>query len=257
MGDLFESYEEEFHEIRQSIEVKIRNIPTLQGVDRRAETQRAEGEIKELDQVVRQMNLSGRSNTKLNAKIKEYENEIIRLRSNVRKADMQIGQTNDRGELFSGFRADDIMAPSMGQRDRLIANNDRLEKSSYELQNAVSTATETVGVGIQILTDLDEQTEKMRGMRTTLSDIEGSLNKAKKLMKIIGRRAVANKLILIVIALVLVAAICIVVYIRFFWYSKSDDNNTGSTTTTTIDGTSGYMTTLGLRLSTGSGGTTL
>ena len=53
---------------------------------------------------LKQMNLSGRNNTRLMNKIREYEQELVRLRAALRKADMSVGQSSDRGDLFSGIR---------------------------------------------------------------------------------------------------------------------------------------------------------
>jgi len=250
MSDLFESYEEEFSELKLQIEQRTRNIPTLDGANRRSEVQLAESELKDLDQMLRTMNLSARSNPKVIYKVKNYEQEVVKLRSALRKANMEVGVSSDRKELFSGIRTDEVMASSMGQRERLINANDRLEKSSFELEETQRVALDTMDVGVQILTDLDEHTQKMRKMKDDLSEIDDSLGKAKRIMKSMARRAIANKMILVIIALVLVAAIGIVIYVKWFTGSSTSTTNDGSTTGY-VTGTSGTGTTGMLTSSTG------
>jgi len=229
MPDLFDSYEEEFNELRAQVEQRSRTIPTLEGASKRTELQRAETELREMDQIIRKMNLSGRSNAKMVPKIKEYEQEMSRLRNAIRKADMQVSQATDRGELFSGVKLDDVMSGSMSQRERLISANDRLDKGSADIEYANRLAEETVRDGVVILENLDTQSEQMRRMRLELEDIDTTLGKARKVMTSIARRAWANKIILAVIALLMVAGIGLIIYFRFV---RDDSASTGAATTT-------------------------
>jgi len=241
MSELFDNYEEEFNELRVNIEQKIRNIPTLDGTQRRGEVQKAESDIRDLGQNIRTMNLSARNNPALLAKIKEYENEVSRLKTSLRKADMQVSVSGDREELFSGIKTEDVMAASYSQRDRLLQTNEKLDKSTIELVTAVSDAEGLVGTGGIILDNLDRQTDQMRGMRDKLEGINESLDKAKRLMKGIARRAYANKLILFVIILVLLFAVGLVVW--FKWFRKTDSTPVTNPPGTSTGGTTGMYTT--------------
>jgi len=187
------------------------------------------------------MNLSARNNPTLLAKIKEYENEVSRLKTSLRKADMQVSVSGDREELFSGIKTEDVMAASYSQRDRLLQTNEKLDKSTIELVTAVSDAEGLVGTGGIILDNLDRQTDQMRGMRDKLEGINESLDKAKRLMKGIARRAYANKLILLVIILVLLFSVGLVVW--FKWFRNTNSNPVTPTGTTTGGGTTGMYTT--------------
>jgi len=249
MADLFESYEEEFNDLRVQIEQRTKLLPTYDANRRRDETNLAEADLKSLDATLRQMNLSGRNNTRLMTKIKDYEQELVRLRATLRRADMSVGQSSDRNDLFSGIRTDEVMAASMGQRERLITANERLERMNYDIDNTHQVALETIDVGVGILNDLDEQTEKMRNMKGNLGDIDESLDKAKRIMKSMARRAMQNKLIFAVIALVLVAAIALIIYVKWFAGSSTSQPITVSTTGIPGNATSGYLTTADLTTS--------
>eukprot|EP01114_Cavostelium_apophysatum_P006537 TRINITY_DN1789_c0_g1_i1.p1 TRINITY_DN1789_c0_g1~~TRINITY_DN1789_c0_g1_i1.p1 ORF type:complete len:253 (+),score=59.11 TRINITY_DN1789_c0_g1_i1:169-927(+) len=250
MADLFADYEEEFVDVKRQLEQHIRNMSGFEGADRRAELQDAEGDIKRLEDTLRQMNLIGRSNPRLAAKVKEYDQEVARLKAAVRKTGVQMVQSNDRADLLAGLRvnADKVMAASMDQRERLLSQNDRLEKLDDELDSTISIALDTVKVGEDTLNRMDQQTDQIRGFKGTLRDIEAQLGKANKIMKVMARRAWANKVILIVIALVLLAAIGIIIYVKYFSGGShsgpaSTTGTTGNSTTTT--GTTGPTSTGG------------
>jgi len=246
MSDLFDSYEEEFNELRLQVEQRIRNIPTYEGSQKRSEVQKAESELKELDQIIRKMNLSGRSNARLVPKIKEYEQEISRLRSGIRRADMSVSQ-HDRGELFSGVKLDDVMSGSMSQRERLISANERLDKTSSDIDYGIQIVEEAVHDGAVTLEEMDRQTNQLNKMRGDLRDIDSTIGKARKIMRTMARRAWANKIILAVIALVMIAGICLIIYVKWI---KSDTLPVVATTTTSYSTsatlTSGYSTTNGI-----------
>jgi len=246
MSNLFDNYEEDFNTTKLEIEQNALNIPTLEGEEKRAAVHKAEADLKSLESTLRSMSFSARGSPKHTGKVKEYEIELARLRSVVRKSSMEVSRSNDRSDLFSGYRTDDLLSGSKSQRERLIANRERAEKSSIELKEAEKEIHETIGVGIEVLENLDIQGQQLRRQKEEVGEIGELLGKANRLMKSIARRAWRNKLILIVIALVLVAAICLIIYIR--WFYKSSDttntNNTGNSTTSVI--TSGYSLTSGM-----------
>jgi len=237
MSDLFENYEEEFKEISVILEQRARDIPTYEGSQKRMEVQKAESELRDLEQIIKKMNLSGRSNPRLVTLIKGYEQDISRLRNSIRKADMSVSQGKDRGELFSGVKLDEVMSGSMHDRERLLNANNKLDKASSDIEYAIQITEDAAKDGIVALEDLDRQADQMRRMREELNDIDTTIGRARRIMKSIGRRAWANKIILGIIALVLVAGIILIIY--FKWVSPSSLNPVASTTT----GATGSVTT--------------
>jgi len=242
MSDLFETYEEEFLEAQLQIESRTKGVPAYDAAERREQIKLVEKDIKSLEQTLQRMNLSGRSDPKLMAKIKDYEQEVVRLRSSLRKAEVQFSQ-NSRAELFAGLKSEDALVGSMSHREKLISNNERLERTNYELDSANMVALESMETGITIITDLEKQGEQMGRMKGTLHDIEGSLSKANRLIKSMARRAIKNKIILIVIALVMVAAICLIIYVKWFWNSSSSPSPSPSPTPDSGSLTTGQLTT--------------
>jgi len=222
--DLFDTYEEDFLETKTTIEGRVKKVPDLDGVQREKEIQQAEVDISEAEQTLRSMALSARNignNGKYLQKIKDYESEVAKLKTGLRKAEMQVAQTTEREQLFAGLRYEDKMASSMDQRERLLANTDRLEKSSSTLKKAMAEAEETVQIGVEALENLDEQKQTMIRIKGNLGKVQEQLGKAGKIMRSMGRRAVTNKLIMAAIMLMLIFVIIMIVYFKWFYHAKT------------------------------------
>jgi len=225
MADLFDTYEEDFVELKTTVENRITSIPSLDGSKRESEIQQAESDIQELEQLVRSMNLSARNvggNNGLLSKIREYESESSKLKTSLRKATMQMKADSERNNLFGGgVRGDHVLAGSMDQRERLLSATEKLERSNADLQQSIATAEDTMNVGIEVMGNLDVQKNSMYGIKEKLGHVNENLTKAKKIMITIGRRAITNKLIMAIIILVLILAVCLIIYIKFFSGSSS------------------------------------
>jgi len=238
MADLFASYEEDFLELKTTLENRITTIPNLDGSNRQSEIQQAESDLQEIEQLIKSMNLRARNslaNQSLMSKIKDYESESSKLKTNLRKATMQIKVQTDRDSLFGGLR-EEHLSSSMDQRQRLLEATEKLERSGNELKHAIATAEDTVGIGIQVMDNLHDNTQKMHGIKDRLGTVNENLGRAKKIMGVIGRRVVTNKLIMGLIILVLILAICLILYIKFF-------SDSSSSTPTDTTATSSYSST--------------
>eukprot|EP00027_Filamoeba_sp_ATCC50430_P011970 CAMPEP_0168568556 /NCGR_PEP_ID=MMETSP0413-20121227/15644_1 /TAXON_ID=136452 /ORGANISM="Filamoeba nolandi, Strain NC-AS-23-1" /LENGTH=212 /DNA_ID=CAMNT_0008600907 /DNA_START=99 /DNA_END=734 /DNA_ORIENTATION=- len=198
---------------------KIRNIPTLAGASRMREIEAAKQDIDDAEQSLRSMNLSARNipnNVQLLKKCREYENEIQNMKSNLRKSEAKVNVETDRDDLFSGYTySDNVINSSSDQRERLISGTDRLNKTSTVLKDAMRTAEETVQVGQDTMTRLDEQTSIMYRMKERLGSINDNILQAKGLLRTMQRRVATNKLILAVIILVLLGAIGLIVWYKW------------------------------------------
>jgi len=227
MGDrgLFDAYEEDFIDQRNSVEAKIKNIATLDGPRRQQEIQAVESDIQDMEQSLKSMTLSARnisSNQSLLAKIKEYESDLSKQKTALRKTTMQISALNDRDNLFKGALKDEHLATSMEQRERLLAATEKLDKSNVMLKDTNRLAQDTVFIGIQTLEHLEEQKSTMENIREKLRGVNENLGKATKLMRTMARRVVTNKLIMALIILVLLGAVVLIVYLKWFAGSGTD-----------------------------------
>jgi len=232
MADLFDNYDEDFQELKNSLENRIKSIPNLDGTRRQSEVQQSESDLQELEQLLKSMNLSARNvglNQGMITKIRDYESEVGKLKTSLRKATMQIRAQSDRESLFmGGGLREEHLASSMDQRERLLSATEKLERSNTELDQSISTAEETVGIGIEVMQNLDTQKGVMLGIREKLGSVNENLGRATKIMKTMARRVVTNRLIMAIIILVLLLAICLIIYVKFFSGSPSDTGATYS-----------------------------
>jgi len=181
------------------------------------------------------MNLSARNvgmNQSLLSKIKGYENDLGKTKISLRKATMQLRANSDRDSLFIGGLRDDHLGYSMDQRERLLSQTERLERTKAEISGAIATANQTVEIGIEVMANLEEQKGTMSGILGKLGHVNENLGRAKKIMRTMGRRVITNKLIMAIIILVLILAVCLIIYIKFF--SGSNTNNQPTDTSTPI-----------------------
>eukprot|EP01119_Soliformovum_irregulare_P009086 TRINITY_DN22219_c0_g1_i1.p1 TRINITY_DN22219_c0_g1~~TRINITY_DN22219_c0_g1_i1.p1 ORF type:complete len:231 (+),score=63.71 TRINITY_DN22219_c0_g1_i1:56-748(+) len=221
MGDLFNQYEQDFHEIRQQVSSRLDTIPTLEGAKKTAEIEQSEADLAELDGLLKTMSLSAK-NTNASAvlmkKVTGYEAEVVRLRTNLRKAIASFQESSNRDALFGGLR-NEHLGSSMDQRERLLATTQKMKKTEDVLQQAIRESEETLGVSTNIMSDLESQREQMYRIKNRLGEVNTSISRSRRLMNSIGRRLMTNKLIMALIILALLAGIVLVIYFKFFWNS--------------------------------------
>ena len=102
------------------------------------------------------------------------------------------------------------------QRSRLMGTTDRLNKSSEVLRGAVATALETEKIGESILSDLADQRATIAHARGTLAGASAGLDKSKRILQGMGRRALKNKVMMYVIIFVLLGMISFICYCASF-----------------------------------------
>jgi len=243
----FDQYEEDYLELKKNIENRIKSLPSLEDPKKRhLEVKQVETDIIEAQEAIRSMDLSARniSGNSANAKtkVKNYENELTVIKSNLRRAEASASASSDRDELFGGYKESN-MASSMESRQRLIDNTQKLDKSSRYLENALITAHETIEVGINSMELLDRQKNTLKNSIHKTEDIDHELGTARKLVRSISRGIIGNKIVVAVIAIVLLAGIGFIVY--WVWIkpmtSDSGASSTGMTNSTTT--TTGMLTT--------------
>jgi len=155
------------------------------------------------------------------AKVREYKATVSRLRADYKAASSNsAAQDAARAELLAGA-SDAQRAEAETQRARLLATTERLQRGSDTLRGACKVAIETEAVGASIMSDLESQRHTLESARGRLAAANSGLARSKKLLKGMGRRALANKLLMMVIIGVLVLLICVVIYLSLFYKGRS------------------------------------
>lgn len=151
-------------------------------------------------------------------KLREYKKQIetglkqpLQKLMDVRDRDLLFGEVGNCDSVEdgqTGYMDED-------QRQQLLANHSILQKSGDRLRDATRIATETEGIGSQIMNDLRSQRETLENARQTLFQADSYVDKSMKTLKTMSRRLVANKFISYAIIGVLVLLILLVLFSKF------------------------------------------
>jgi vesicle transport through interaction with t-SNAREs protein 1 len=96
-----------------------------------------------------------------------------------------------------------------------------MEKSTDKLREAYRTAMETETVGAQVMQDLHEQRQTLERSRGRLSKAGAGLARTSRVLKSMGRRALANKLLLWFMIAFLLLMIMMLIYLELFGNSTA------------------------------------
>ena len=96
-----------------------------------------------------------------------------------------------------------------------------MEKSTDKLREAYRTAMDTETVGAQVMQDLHEQRQTLERSRGRLSKAGAGLARTSRVLKTMGRRALANKLLLWFMVAFLLLMIMMLLYLELFGNSNA------------------------------------
>ncbi|ORX80280.1 V-snare-domain-containing protein [Basidiobolus meristosporus CBS 931.73] len=197
VSELFDSYEQEYLVLRNSLGVKIdTQLPTLRGEERKALGRASERELEEIDEIVKQMeielhNLPQTLRSRLHGKMRTYKAEITQLKKQFVCRSGVVSDSGERDELLGDHTVLALDSASMDQRSRLLSGTDRLQDSSRRLQDSHRLALETESLGVGILSDLRSQREQIQHTRDTLFEADSSIDRATRTLKSMTRRYAA------------------------------------------------------------------
>lgn len=107
------------------------------------------------------------------------------------------------------------------QRSRLLAATERMQKGTDKIRAARQTALETESIGANIMADLEAQRQTMELSRATLGFASSGLDRSRKILAGMGRRAKMNKVLMCVIILALLVMIALILWLNFFYSPSS------------------------------------
>uniref|UniRef100_A0A183GLQ2 t-SNARE coiled-coil homology domain-containing protein n=1 Tax=Heligmosomoides polygyrus TaxID=6339 RepID=A0A183GLQ2_HELPZ len=124
--------------------------------------------------------------TKYELRVKSYRNDKRLLDGELEKAIKRLRDTADRDELLAYDEAVEMDQ----QEEQLIANTERLERSSRKLQNAYRMAVETEQIGSEVLGNLSAQRETIGRARERMREADVELGRSNRLLNTMIRRFV-------------------------------------------------------------------
>ncbi|KAI0271263.1 t-SNARE [Gloeopeniophorella convolvens] len=213
---LFDSYEQDFQQILQSIRDKLEGDAADQrGEQKKAALRRVEMELDEADEMISQMEIEIQGipqslRPQYSSRIKSSKADLARFKKLARDSHAQAS----RAELFSGRTAtsDDPYGTSNGDRARLLAGTALLEDGTRRLQESQRIALETEDQGADILRSLVGQREQIENARNTLQTADSSIDRASGTLKKMIRRMYQQRVVTAVIIIVLVLLIAIILW---------------------------------------------
>eukprot|EP00878_Enallax_costatus_P001793 GHUV01001951.1.p1 GENE.GHUV01001951.1~~GHUV01001951.1.p1 ORF type:complete len:224 (+),score=71.95 GHUV01001951.1:146-817(+) len=215
---LFHQYETDYCNKSTDISRKISSIAAVTGELRRKKVSEIEADVREADSVIKRMDMEARSlsadkSRTLVNKVKEYKADLQSLREQLKQAAAGGGDSDAlaRAELGLG---DNYYSTSAGQRERMLAATERMQKTSDRLQVGKQQLAETEELGVNILQDLARQRETIVNARDTLHGADDNISKARKILGTMSKRIMTNKIITFGIAAFLLAAIFLIIYVK-------------------------------------------
>ncbi|KAH7978128.1 hypothetical protein HPB49_004508 [Dermacentor silvarum] len=167
MATLMETFEQQYAALTADITSKSSRIPNLPPDEKAAMVTEVERHLEEANELLEQMELEVRTlsvaaRPKYQNRVKSYQAELSRLRKEFQRARIAFcDELKSREELLSNddnYGGDD-------QKQRLLDNTERMERSTKLLKGGYKLALETEKVGAAILTDLSAQRETITRAR--------------------------------------------------------------------------------------------
>jgi len=213
---MFNRYEEDYSSLVASLGDKLGSLTKETGEARKVAVAQFERELAEAQDLIKSMELEARGcapaeKSKLQARVKSYKSDVAALKARLRDASTAVS----RDDLGLSGTSD---GESDSQRSRLLAGTQRVESKmkagTDKLKDAQRSIAETETVGASILGDLRQQRETIVRSSANLRGVSGQLERSGRKLREMGRRALANKLIMYVMIGLLAAGCFFLLYVQ-------------------------------------------
>ncbi|KAI0693406.1 vesicle transport v-SNARE protein N-terminus-domain-containing protein [Cytidiella melzeri] len=217
---LFDSYEQDFKQIVNSIREKLEGGgENERGEQRKAVLRRVEMELDEADEMVSQMEIEIQGipqsiRHSYQNRIKSAKSDLTRYKKLSKDTLASLNRSDLLGSRGTPTTSDEPYGSS--DRTRLLAGTALLEDGSRRLQDSQRIALETEEQGADILRSLRGQREQIQNARDTLTRADTSIDRASGTLKKMIRRMYQQRVVTGGIILVLILLILLILWIKFF-----------------------------------------
>ncbi|VDK88004.1 unnamed protein product [Litomosoides sigmodontis] len=163
--------------------------------------------LEQMELTVRGLKPSSAERLKYELRVRSYQNDKKQLDAELDKAVQRLKDNADRDELMA---YDNQIC--VDQQDQLIENTERLERTSRRLQDTYRMVIETDQIGTEVLNDLTSQRETITRARERMRQADRDLNRSQKMLSLMIRRVVQNRLLLLIVAVVLLFTLLFIIY---------------------------------------------
>ncbi|TFY76529.1 hypothetical protein EWM64_g7485 [Hericium alpestre] len=215
---LFDSYEQDFQQILQSIREKLDGeAKDERGEKKKAALRRVEMELDEADEMVSQMEIEIQGipqsiKSQYQSRIKLAKADLTRYKKVSKDMHSQVSRVDLLGSSRGAASPTSDEPYGSGDRTRLLTGTSILEDGSRRLQESQRIALETEEQGTDILRSLRGQREQIENARDTLRTADTSIGRASGTLKKMIRRMYQQRVVTAGIIVVLVLLIAIILW---------------------------------------------
>jgi vesicle transport through interaction with t-SNAREs protein 1 len=208
---MFPGYEQECQQLLQAVRVRVDALGDVIGPARRASIERGEADLASVRELVEHMELEAGSAAKadrtgLLARARMHKASAAVMATELKRAVVAL----PRDELL-GCRPEE-RAEREEQHARLLATNERTRASTQKLREAHRTVIETEEIGASIMGDLASQRQTLMHSMGALKGTGERLERSRRIIAAIGRRAWQNRAIMWVMIGMLVLLVLLLLF---------------------------------------------
>jgi vesicle transport through interaction with t-SNAREs protein 1 len=222
-SELFESREEDFKTIYSDARHKLtEQIPKCSGELQKKQIRDVERIIEEANILIQEMESEMRKappafRTQMISNVRIYKRDVEQLTRDLKRVSNTRLDPN-RGDF--GYASEQSVEAA--QRYRLMQGTEHLTRASESLARTHQIAAETDQVGTEIIEELGTQRESLLRTKTRLTETDENLSQSRKVVNIISRRVMTNKLLLVIVILIELGILGGVIYWKFFSGKKKN-----------------------------------
>jgi vesicle transport through interaction with t-SNAREs protein 1 len=209
---LLGQFEQQYSASTAEITAKIGQLSTVTPPERSDAIKDVRRMLNDVNDLLEQMDLSVRElesgsadRSKYELRVKSYGNDKKALDAELEKAIARLRANSERSELLGDENA-------TLQEDQLIANTERLERTSRKVRDAYRTAVETERIASDVLDDLGRQRETIGRARERLREGDADITRSNQLATNMIHRVIQNRLILLIVFVVLMIFLIVFIY---------------------------------------------
>lgn len=211
VSEMYADHERSFRQLQEQVTDRINSVGRSSGSNARAIVKEAESMCSEAEQELRQMEMELRS---VSPEVKaQYKPQLDQYRSNIQSQKKELEgvlHSVERSHLLGG----DGLGKSLEDRHRVAGATDELQRGQKQLEDAKRLALETEDIGLDVMSDLRQQREVILRSRQNMGVVDTELGSAGRILKSMGQRAMANKMLVYVVVAVMLIAL--IVFLYFF-----------------------------------------
>ncbi|XP_046674534.1 vesicle transport through interaction with t-SNAREs homolog 1A-like [Homalodisca vitripennis] len=215
MAMLIEMYEQQYGVLTADITSRIGKLPSVSGSERRTLITELDRHLEECNELLEQMELEVREmkateQPRLRTRLESYRVELGRLQQEFKRARSVTSQESyhESSEHFSPG-----LSLNEEQKQRLLDNSERLERTGNHLTSGYQILLETEEIGSQVLRDLSQQRETIQKSRSRLRETDAELGRSSRLVQAMIARSLQHRFVLLLVGIGFCLVVAVSIYI--------------------------------------------